>query len=66
MWYFFQYSFIDYRALDNSKEQHLFAMLKYIIINIINVFTVTFDQFNVSSSLNKNLTDPKPLNSTVC
>ncbi len=43
-----------------------------IFCNIINVFTVTFDQFN-ASLLNKsfnfftkiNLTEPKPLNGSV-
>ncbi len=41
--------------IESSKEQHLFET--EIFCNIINVFTVTFDQFNVSSQ--KTLTDPK-------
>ncbi len=36
--------------LESSKEQHLFEIK--ILCNIINVFTVTFDQFN-ESLLNK-------------
>ncbi len=45
--------------------------LKYkIVCNIINVFTVTFDQFNVSlqnQSINffKKITDPKLLNDKI-
>ncbi len=30
--------------------------------NILNVFTVTFDQFNVQNICQKNLIDPKTLN----
>ncbi len=40
---------------ESSKVQHLFELK--IFCNIINVFTVTFDQLN-ASLLNKNLTDP--------
>ncbi len=43
---------------ESSKEQHLFE-----IEIIINAFTVSFDQFNVSLvSTSTNLTDPKLLN----
>ncbi len=54
-----------HRWIESSKEQHLFEIETF--WNIINVFTVTFDQFNVSlmnKSISflkkkKNLTDPK-------
>ncbi len=51
----------------SSKEQHLFET--EIFCNIINVFTVIFDQFN-ASMLNKNINFfkknyPKHLNSNV-
>ncbi len=35
-----------HRSIESSKEQHLFEI--EIFCNIINVFTVTFDQFNTS------------------
>ncbi len=34
------------RLIESSKEQHLFQI--EIFCDIINVFTVTFDQFNAS------------------
>ncbi len=52
------------------KQQPLFEI--GIICNIINVFTVTFDQFNVcllkksNNVLKESLDDPKLLNSSVC
>ncbi len=36
--------------IESSKEQHLFEI--EIFCNVINVFTITFDQFN-ASLLNK-------------
>ncbi len=53
---------------ESSKEQHWFE--KEIFCNIINIFTVIFDQLN-ASMLNTNINfsmipnDPKHLNSNV-
>ncbi len=51
-----------------KKEQHLFEI--EIFCKIINVFTVTFDQLNVSLIIihfleEENLTDPKHLDDSV-
>ncbi len=52
-----------HRWIESSKEQHLFE----IFCNIINIFTVIFDRFNVYlMNKNINFTDPKLLKSTVC
>jgi len=44
MWYIL--FFRIHRRIESSEEQHLLEI--EIFCNIINVFTVTFDQFNVS------------------
>ncbi len=50
--------------IESSKEQHLFEI--EILCDIINVFTVTFDQCNASLlHKSQNLTDPKHLNASV-
>ncbi len=51
--------------MESWIKQHLFEI--QIFCNIINVFTVTFDQFNITQ-LNKsiNLTIPKYINGSVC
>jgi len=58
----------------SSKEQHLFET--EIFCNIINVFTVTFDQFNAflqneiiifcRKEQKQKLTDSKLLNGSIC
>ncbi len=48
--------------IESSKEQHLFET--EIFCNILNVFTVTFVQFN--AFLQKNLVDLNLLNVSVC
>ncbi len=61
-WYFF---FQDYLR---NKEQHLFEIETFCII--INVITITFDQFNASLkiliSFPKKNYDHKLLNGSVC
>ncbi len=44
--------------MNSSKEQHLFELK--IFCNIINVFTITFDQFN-ASLLNQSVNSVKGL-----
>ncbi len=42
-----------HRWIESSKEQHLFEI--EIFCNIINVFTVTFDQLEIAALMNKSI-----------
>ncbi len=58
--------------IQSSKEQHLFETKSFVTLCYVNVFTVTFDQLNVSllnkkyflstKQTNKTLNDPQLLN----
>ncbi len=65
LWYIL--FFRIHRWIESSKEQHLFEI--EIFCNIINVFTVSFDQFNASlidiNFFKKKSTNPKRLNGSV-
>ncbi len=52
-----------HRWIESSKEQHLFEI--EIFCNIINVFTVTFDQFN-ASLINKSTCLYQPVAKSKC
>ncbi len=52
-----------HRWIESSKEQHLFEIEAF--CNIINVFTVTFEQFNASTLIKINKYWPQTLGCTI-